>query len=359
LLLNSFTDVSFSILTCTLCVNLWLLYHTHVNTITTPATLATDIKRPKLTEVTRNIYIIISGLLLVGIILSNYLVTEKANTQLAYWDMVYVSQYTLGYFFISIGILFLILFTSSNLVHQNISYTPEYLFFIVLITIASYLLIGSTNLLFAVFVLEFIALLIFGKFAVSRIMYTYNTVSAAKKSTTPQFSYGLFNSLFFQFWANFVSSILLFFSLVNVHYSFGLSNFWFLNFFLSVLSTNWYLTDLFISVIVILLTTGFFIKLGLSPYQFFKIETYKGVPLFMVIIYTTLYLSIYIYFFTLLFVYQVPMLREFSGSFIAIMLVFSILYLINLLFDTKNFKAFLSYSTLVTVINLFMIILLV
>jgi hypothetical protein len=182
-------------------------------------------------------------------------------------------------------------------------------------------------------------------------------VSSSKGTLTPQFSYGLFNSLFFQFWANFVSSVFLFFSLINIHYLFGLSNFFLLNFFYSILSVNWYTTEIFSSFVLILLTTGLFIKLGLSPYQFFKIETYKGVPLFMVIVYTTLYLVIYIYFFAFLFLYQVPTLRDFTGVYILIALTLSIIYLVNLLFDTKNFKAFLSYSTLITVVNLFIIIL--
>ena len=77
----------------------------------------------------------------------------------------------------------------------------------------------------------------------------------------------------------------------------------------------------------------------------------------MVIVYTTLYLIVYSYFFSFLYINQIPMLKDFSGVFISISVVFSIFYLISLLFDTKNFKAFLSYSTLITVINLFIIIL--
>jgi len=138
---------------------------------------------------------------------------------------------------------------------------------------------------------------------------------------------------------------------------FGLSNFFFLNFFISILTYNFYLTGFFSSFVLTIFTTGLFIKLGLSPYQFFKIETYKGVPLFMVIVYTILYLIIYIYFFSFLYINQLNSIKNFIGVFLLIFIAISIFYLINLLFDTKNFKAFLSYSTLITIVNLFIIVL--
>lgn len=104
------------------------------------------------------------------------------------------------------------------------------------------------------------------------------------------------------------------------------------------------------------LTIGLLIKLGLAPYQFFKIETYKGIPLFVVVVYTTIYLVVYVYFFIHLFFTQLPAVRDFVGSYLFFALLFSVGYLISLLFDTKNFKAFLSYSTLITVSNLLIIL---
>jgi formate hydrogenlyase subunit 3/multisubunit Na+/H+ antiporter MnhD subunit len=138
---------------------------------------------------------------------------------------------------------------------------------------------------------------------------------------------------------------------------FGTSNFYLLNFFFYIMSVNEVMPKFFITLNLTVFITGLFIKLGLSPYQFFKIETYKGIPLFMIIIYTTLYLTVYVYFFILLIVIQIPSLRDFIGSFLSIFIVISVIYLVSLLFDTKNFKAFLSYSTLITVINVFITIL--
>jgi hypothetical protein len=271
--------------------------------------------------------------------------------------MICVSNNTLNYFYIISSILFIILLASTQLFNQNLSFTTEYLLFIILIVLVSSLLLSSTSLFLTIFLLELVALLIFGKFAVSRVLFNQNNITKQTLINNPQFSYGLFNSLFFQFWANFVSSVFLFFVLINVHYLFGTSNFFLVNFFFSLISSNWYIPESFNTFTLTVLTTGLFVKLGLAPYQFFKIETYKGIPLFMIIVYTTVYLIVYVYFFSYLFINQLPMLRDFTGNFLLVFLTFGVFYLVNLLFDTKNFKAFLSYSTLITVVNLFIILL--
>ena len=112
-------------------------------------------------------------------------------------------------------------------------------------------------------------------------------------------------------------------------------------------------------MVLILFITGFFIKLGLSPYQFFKIETYKGIPVFMIIVYTTLYLIIYVYFFIYLVFYQITTIKLFIGFYLLFFITLSLFYLVSLLFDAKNFKAFLSYSTLITIVNLFIVVLII
>lgn len=176
-------------------------------------------------------------------------------------------------------VLLLILGSIVTLRKQNISFNIEYVLFIFLIILAGHLLVSSSNLFTSIFCLEFIALLIFGKFAVSKILIRNNNIKQNTTNYVTNYSYGLFNSLFFQFWANFTSSVFLFFSLTNTHYLCGTSNFYLLNFLFYILNFTQYLTVSFVSMFFIIFITGFFIKLGLSPYQFFKIETYKGVPL--------------------------------------------------------------------------------
>lgn len=291
--------------------------------------------------------------------LFNYSYILNCGTHHGFWSALYQSNNTVLYFFSMLFVLALILFSGLQLYRQNVTISSEYLIFVCLIIFSSYILISSSNLFLTIFLLEVIALLIFGKFTVTRL-FTNNNLAVTSKTNSlflNQFSYGLFNSLFFQFWANFVSSTCLFFSLINLHYSYGTSNFFMLNFFFSVVNSNWYVPEIFNSFNLIVLITGFFIKLGLSPYQFFKIETYKGIPVYTVIVYTTLYLAVYIYFFIYLFIYQVPFIRDSTNMYVLMFVALSVLYVFSLLFDTKNFKAFLSYSTLITVLNILLVVL--
>lgn len=353
----SFTDITLSSFIFIFITGLWFIYYTFINNITVPVTTSSDVKQKKSIDLNGNIRVVIFSLLCMWLFLTNYNYIQNTGAQSILWDTIQMSNNTFNYFYIVIFTLLIILISSTYLFNQNISFSSEYLMFVLLIGVSGFFLLTSTSLFLTIFLLELVALLIFGKFAVSRILFNQNNTNLTKNTNNPQFSFGLFNSLFFQFWANFVSSIFLFFSLINVHYSFGTSNFFFLNFFFSILPQIFSLPQLFTTFSLLIFTTGLFIKLGLSPYQFFKIETYKGIPLYMIIVYTTLYLIVYIYFFSFFFIVQVPQVRTFVGVFVLFFLTFSVFYLVNLLFDTKNFKAFLSYSTLITIINLFIIIL--
>lgn len=357
MLYHSFNDILTTMFGAIFFTALWNVYYIYTNYITTPQIQSSDVVIKKNVKLTGNVFAVIFNLAILWLFLFNYVHIQKFSTSLIFWDTLQLSNNTANFFFLSISILMVIMTSISCLSKQNISFSIEYALFVYIIILAGYLLISSTNLFITVFFLEFIALLIFGKFTVSRVLFNTSKLMSNNPAYMSQHSYGLFNSLFFQFWANFVSSILLFFSLINIHYLCGTSNFFILNFIFSILSSNLFIPNNFNMTIFILFTMGLFIKLGLSPYQFFKIETYKGVPLFMVVIYTTLYLLIYVYFFLFLFFYQLPVIRDFTGAYTLFSITFSLFYLISLLFDTKNFKAFLSYSTLITVVNLFVVVL--
>lgn len=336
---------------------LWWIYYLFTNVITTPKLSNTDAMIKVNPSTTSNIHCVIPGLSLLLIFFANYLLISHFNTTSLFWDSLYLSNNTMTFFFLSIIVMLAVTTAIIALRSQNISFNLEYIIFIYLIIITGYFLISSTNLFISIFFLEFVALLIFGKFTVSKVVFKHNQSTTINSGYINQYSYGLFNALFFQFWANFVSSIFLFFSLINIHYMCGTSNFFMMNFIFNVVNLNWVYSEYFMIINLSVLITGLFIKLGLSPYQFFKIETYKGIPLFMVILYTTVYLLIYIYFFIYLIIYQFTIIKVIIANYLVMFAVLSLLYLISLLFDTKNFKAFLSYSTLITITNIFIIIL--
>lgn len=335
------------------------MYYSYVNVITVPKVISVDVKTSKKTLINDNYNVVIFGLFILLFFFVNYAFLQKFSVNTLFWDSLFLSNKSINYqFFVSI-VFFMIISSAYCITKQNISFSIEYIFFVFLISTSSFILISSTNLLLSVFVLEFIALLIFGKFTVAKVLNNNSKINlnSQKQDTLNQMSYGLLNSLFFQFWANFVSSIFLFFSLINIHYICGTSNFILINYFFSIIISSNYLTINFITIILMIFATGLFIKLGIAPYQFFKIEVYKGIPIFLVVVYTTLYLIVYIFFFMYLYLYLLPVLKEFIGYYLFMFIGISLLYLVSLLFDTKNFKAFLSYSTLITVVNLFIIIL--
>lgn len=340
---------------------LWILYYTHIDVITAPEPAPTDKQTKKKTPAECALLNMLLTLLVVWCSLCNYIYLAHFNNYILFWGNLNLCDNTTAYFVLILTVLFLVLVFSLFLFRNDIVFTAEYLIFIFLIGLFSYLLMASTNLFLTFFLLEIISLLVFAKFSATRVTIPENPVNSRNSADThkPQISYGLFNALFFQFWTTFLSSALLFYSLINIHYTLGISTFFLLNFYFSAVSLNWYTPKSFNTFILTSMTAGLLIKLGIAPYQFFKIEVYRGVPLFMLIIYTILYLIIYIYFFMFLFLVQIPLLRDFTGVYILGATVFAVFYLFSLLFDTANFKAFLSYSTLINVINIFVIIIIV
>jgi len=323
--------------------------------------LASDVKSKKKEKINENSISLIFNLFLTWASLLNYTQISYFNIQNAFWNNMYLSNNLTIYLYFLVIIIFCILLAGLYMHNQQVSFTAEYLIFVFLIILLSFFLVSSTNLFLTILLFEFVGLLIFGKFTTGVVFLTEKELNTRPNPNVmlDHFSYVLFNSLFFQFWVNFISSILLFYALINIHYLFGFSNFFLLNFFFAIISLNWYIPEGFNTFTLTVLTTGFLIKLGFAPYQFFKIEIYRGVPLYMVIVYTTLYLIVYVYVFFILFIIQMPMFRDFVGTYILISLTFSAFYIVNLLFDTKNFKAFLSYSTLIVVLNLFIVFLII
>jgi hypothetical protein len=361
LLVYLFNDVFLFFCTSILFLNLWQTYFLFINNITTPKIGFNDTNKNKIVNVLPNQSSVIYGLIFSWIFLLNYFLIQKFNITNVFWDLIYLSNNTVFYGTYLTMILLLIIIGVQTTIRQNIVFSPEYLIFLVLLIFFGYIVVSSSSLFLTIFSLEIVALIIFGKFSVSKILHKNGSNYGDKKnpSMLNQVSYGLLNSLFFQFWANFVSSIFLFYSLINIHNIFGLSNFFLSNFLLSELTTSFYLPEVNCYTILILFITGLFIKLGISPYQFFKIETYKGIPLFFVVVYTSVYLMIYVYFFVVLYLYLLPILKHFTNYYLYLIIFISLAYLFSLLFDTKNFKAFLSYSTLITVTSIFILILFV
>jgi len=196
-------------------------------------------------------------------------------------------------------VFFFIWLAGVGLYRQNIVINSEYILFVLVAIFCAYILVSSSNLILTIFLIEIVGFLVFLKFVLNNGMKKSNTATKAHDPVIfiKKNSFGIFNALFFQFWASFISAIILFFSAINIHYLFGMSKFYLINFLVVINNDLNHYPTTQIAFVFSALSLGFFIKLGVAPYQFFKIETYKGVPLFMILVYTILYLFIYLYFF--------------------------------------------------------------
>ena len=95
-----------------------------------------------------------------------------------------------------------------------------------------------------------------------------------------------------------------------------------------------------------LLYLSFFIKLGIGPWIFFKIEIYQNFNLILIILYTVIYfLGILFFFFNLFTVYGLPLTNLFIIGGVLTILVISLIFMTNL-FNYFNIFMFFSFSSL-------------
>jgi len=199
LLSSLFVDTSLTMFLFTICANSWCIYYININTLTTPAPQSTDVKKPSTIELTRSMHSVLIGATILMFIIMNIIFISNNNAYAAFYDTIYLSNSAISYLQVVSLILLIIIMFGLSLYNQNITFSMEYIIFVIIIIFASYLLISSTNLFLTIFLIEFIALLIFGKMAISRVMIKKSRVTKINSFNATRYSYGLFNALFFQF----------------------------------------------------------------------------------------------------------------------------------------------------------------
>ena len=108
---------------------------------------------------------------------------------------------------------------------------------------------------------------------------------------------------------------------------------------------------------ILLIIFAFFIKVGIAPFHFFKIEVYKSIPYLSIFFYTTYYLSVFLLF-LLYFISNLYIgFFMYMWFIFLILLVLGSIMLITLLFDINLIKSFFAYSTIINTINFVIIML--
>lgn len=254
--------------------------------------------------------------------------------------------------------LFNIFFSYIVLQHgfNKINYNVDYFFALSNLNNFFPLIFFSNTLFTFFFLLEVNSTIIFYKFIVSKFWFKNNSnyfdinIDKFKKQVPKNY----LNVLFFQYWTTFFSSTFFIFFLINLIYWFGSSEFFFINFFENFFKERFLSFNIVYKYLLFFVFLfSFFLKIGFTPLQLFKIEVYKGLPMISIFFYTTFYFFVYFTYFSLfIFVYLFNFLNYFF-FFILFVIILGGFYILSLLFDLNFIKAFFAYSTLINSILFF------
>lgn len=250
-----------------------------------------------------------------------------------------------------IYILFFVNFIIINIIkfykNCNINFNIDYFFAIFNLSIFIPLMYFSNTMYTFIFLLESNSILILYKFSVSKYFFKSNKENDKFKflKNTPKH---YINMLFFQYWVNFFSSIILFISILNIIFISGTSE-WFIINILNKFNNNIYFNEnfYFYFFLYFIFIIGMFIKIGFTPSHLFKVEVYRGIPFISILFYTIYYFMSFFLFFVTMFYYYINSFRIFVWFFLFIFILFGLIYIISLLFDINLLKTFFAYSTVI------------
>ena len=174
-----------------------------------------------------------------------------------------------------------------------------------------------------------------------------------KVSISKQF----FNVLFFHFWSSFFSSMFIIYSILNIFLIFGTTEWAILNFVINLyINSNYAYSNFFIFFIFFIFFFALVIKLGLPPVFFFKLEIYKGLPFFLLFLYSTFF---FFFFFIVFFFIIFNFLFFFFSYFSFFIFIFSFIFIIcfsHQMFKINNINNFFAISSVINSIFFFFLI---
>jgi hypothetical protein len=229
--------------------------------------------------------------------------------------------------------------------NKNINFNIDYFFALFNLCVFIPSIFLSNTMYTFVFLLEINSILILYKFSVSK--YFFNSPKNTEKNkfakNTPKY---YVNMMFFQYWINFFSSVILFFSIFNLLLLLGTTD-WFIINVLNKFNIFFKNNIIMFFAIYFIFILGMFIKIGFTPSHLFKIEVYKGLPFISILFYTVYYFLSFFLFFVLIVFYYISSFKTFVWFFLFIFIVIGLIYIISLLFDVNLIKTFFAYSTVI------------
>lgn len=254
-----------------------------------------------------------------------------------FFNFFYIDNYINNLLIIlySVNVIF---FVTVYYIFEKENFSYNLIFPIFNIAATAPIILITNNVLVFIFLLEIVSCFIFYKFICSKnIMLT--------KDGSNKVNYKSYlDMIFFQYWVNFFSSILLFYSLTLIYYYFGTSEWKVLNYLITVYITED--NNLVYYILFNVFVLGIFLKLGIAPMQLFKIEIYNGLPLYIIFYYTVFYFLIFMYFLFIIFFRNLYNVTAVLNTNIFILVIVGLLYSLVTLFNQRSIKSFLAYSTI-------------
>jgi len=253
------------------------------------------------------------------------------------YKLFYFNNFIINQLFVFILIFMILIYTFIISPYFFLNKSIDTGLFIILLILSSINLLTSNNILTIFINLEIFNILIIYSFLIS----SYVSINV-KKNINFKINW-LLKSTSYQFILNFFTSIIFFFLFNMLLIYSNSTNFIFLSFFsnLNINLFNTYLSLFYFSI---------FIKFGIGPWIFFKIEIYQGFNLFLLMIYTIIYfLIILIFFLNLFIIFNANISYILLMFFINIFLLTSLIFLL-FIFSYFNIFMFFSFSSLINII---------
>jgi hypothetical protein len=155
-------------------------------------------------------------------------------------------------------------------------------------------------------------------------------------------------TVFFHFWSSFFSSVLFVYAVITFLATFGTTEWAYADMLLSLslsLSSGPSSVQAYLAAYAVVLSV--FVKLGASPFFFFKLEVYKGLPLLPLVFYSVFYFFSFNAIFFFLLTYWFPSLLAAVSPGLSAALLASVLYLGSAMFSLPLLRSFFAVSSVI------------
>lgn len=283
------------------------------------------------------------------ILLMLYFYSFKGCSTSFWWQHFKVNNLALFIIFMLIVVNYIFLIVAKNVSLLNSFVRTDYVF--ALMNLNNFMpIIFLTNTLFTfLFVLEFVSVIVFYKFVVSKVWSIKDTSNVNNFLLFRNLPNYYLNMMFFQYWATFFSSVMIVFSLISYVYTYSTTEWFVLNLLnnITLQYNSFYISKLNSLILIFILIFAFLIKIGFTPVHFYKIEIYKGLPFFAIFFYTTYYFLVFFLFFILFILVYFSTFSVYWFYILTLVIVLSFFFIISLLFGLNYLKAFFAYSSVV------------